>query len=156
MKKYILLFVSIFTLIIPIFIVAFNYSKELPVNYIDNDNMIYTIYLKGEVKREGELQLQSSMVFEDFIYDYLTDNSDLDSFADEDVIENNKTYYIAYKEKVSINEASLEELKALDDVGTKRGNDIINSRPYNNINELVTRTIIPSSIYEKIKNDISI
>lgn len=57
---------------------------------------------------------------------------------------------------VSINTASSEELMELDGIGEKRAEDIINERPYGSIDEMVERGVITESIFEKIKEEISI
>lgn len=58
--------------------------------------------------------------------------------------------------KTNINTASLTELDRLPDVGTARGQSIINGRPYSRIEELLEREIIPSSTFGKIKDKISV
>jgi competence protein ComEA len=57
--------------------------------------------------------------------------------------------------KININQASLSQLDTLAGIGEKRGQDIINGRPYQVIEELLTRKIISESIFEKIKDEIS-
>lgn len=57
---------------------------------------------------------------------------------------------------ISINTASSEELMELDGIGEKRAEDIINERPYGSINEMVERGVITESIFEKIKDEVSI
>ena len=53
---------------------------------------------------------------------------------------------------ISINEASAKELETLPEIGEKRASDIINSRPYSSVNELLSKGIISQSIYDGIKN----
>lgn len=57
---------------------------------------------------------------------------------------------------ISINEAVAKELESLPSIGEKRASDIINNRPYNSVNELVDKDIISESIYEEIKNLVSL
>lgn len=60
------------------------------------------------------------------------------------------------KGKISINSASASELDSLWGIGEKRASAIIESRPYGSIEELRDRNIIPMSVYERIKDEISI
>ncbi len=58
--------------------------------------------------------------------------------------------------KININAASASELDTLWGIGTARAQDIIDNRPYQSIEELETKKIIPSNVYEKIKDQISV
>lgn len=57
---------------------------------------------------------------------------------------------------VSINQATLNELKALPGIGDKRAMDIIDGRPYTNLSDLIDQKIISESLYEKIIELISL
>lgn len=57
---------------------------------------------------------------------------------------------------VNINIATLSELDALPGIGQVYGQKIIEHRPYSNIEELVSKDIIPKNTFEKIKNLISV
>lgn len=57
---------------------------------------------------------------------------------------------------VSINSSSVSELTNLTGIGEKRANDIVVGRPYNSTQQLVENKIITESIFENIKNDISL
>lgn len=59
-------------------------------------------------------------------------------------------------EKISINHASFSELDSLPGIGEIRANSIIKNRPYGSIEELVMRKIIPQSVFDDIKNEISL
>lgn len=52
---------------------------------------------------------------------------------------------------IDINSASVEELQKLPGIGKAYGPKIVAGRPYRAKNELVTKKIIPSSVYEKIR-----
>jgi len=53
---------------------------------------------------------------------------------------------------VSINTATKEELTSLVGIGDKRADDIVSSRPYSSIEELVDKKVLGTSVFEKIKN----
>lgn len=58
--------------------------------------------------------------------------------------------------KININTASEAELDALVGIGAARAAAIIASRPYANTEELVSKAKIPQSVYDKIRDSISI
>jgi len=58
--------------------------------------------------------------------------------------------------KININTASASELDKLWGIGAVRAQDIIEGRPYQSVEELKTKKIIPSNVYEKIKDQISV
>lgn len=58
--------------------------------------------------------------------------------------------------KVNINTASAGELDSLVGIGAARSQAIMANRPYTNTEELVSRAKIPQSVYEKIKDSISV
>lgn len=55
-------------------------------------------------------------------------------------------------DKININTASLEELDSLPAVGKVTAQKIIDNRPYNSVDELLTKKIVKKSVYEKIKD----
>jgi len=57
---------------------------------------------------------------------------------------------------ISINLASLSELDTLSGVGPVTGQKIIDNRPYSALQELVTKKIVSQSVFEKIKENISL
>jgi competence protein ComEA len=58
--------------------------------------------------------------------------------------------------KININTASASELDTLWGIGTARAQAIIDNRPYQSIEELENKKIIPSNVYEEIKDQISV
>lgn len=57
---------------------------------------------------------------------------------------------------ININSASLKELDSLPGIGPVYGQNIIDHRPYSAVEELVSKGAIKQSVYEKIKDKISV
>ena len=57
---------------------------------------------------------------------------------------------------VNINTASLQELDNLPGIGPTYGQKIIDHRPYSKIEDLVTSGAITQTLYEKIKNSVTV
>lgn len=57
---------------------------------------------------------------------------------------------------ININTALLSELDKLVGIGSARAQAIIDARPFTSIEELHTKKVIPKSVFEKIKDQISI
>lgn len=57
---------------------------------------------------------------------------------------------------VSVNFATEAELDVLPGVGPATAQKIIDNRPYQTLDELVTKKAIGASLYEKLKNDLSL
>ena len=58
--------------------------------------------------------------------------------------------------KININNASLLELDQLPGIGKVQSEAIFNNRPYTNTQDLVKNTVIKQSVYDKIKDLISV
>jgi len=57
---------------------------------------------------------------------------------------------------ININSASLSELDSLPGIGAVTAQKIIDGRPYQAVDELLSKKIVKSSVFEKIKDKISI
>lgn len=57
--------------------------------------------------------------------------------------------------QININTATAAELDRLWGIGPARASAIIDGRPYSSVEELLTKKIIPSNVYERIKDEIT-
>lgn len=62
----------------------------------------------------------------------------------------------AVDSKINVNTASASELDGLWGVGPVTAEKIINGRPYASVEELKTRKILKSNVYERIKDEVSV
>jgi DNA uptake protein ComE-like DNA-binding protein len=56
--------------------------------------------------------------------------------------------------KLDINTATVDQLKAFPGIGDAYSKRIIDGRPYTAKNQLVTRGVLPENVYNKIKDSI--
>ncbi len=63
---------------------------------------------------------------------------------------------VSTSNKININTASVGELDKLAGIGEARAEAIINNRPYGSTEELVSKAKIPQSVYDKIKDLITV
>lgn len=59
-------------------------------------------------------------------------------------------------ERVNINSASSGELETLPGIGVARAQAIVTNRPYGKTEELISKAKIPESVYEKIRDRLSV
>lgn len=57
---------------------------------------------------------------------------------------------------ININTATLSQLDSLPEIAQKRGQSIIEHRPYSNIEELLSKGVLKTGVYEKIKDKITV
>lgn len=67
-----------------------------------------------------------------------------------------QSYNIPDSNLLNINTASLVELDTLSGIGPVYAQKIIDNRPYSNIEELISRKVLPQSTFDKIKSSINI
>ena len=60
----------------------------------------------------------------------------------------------ATSDKVDINTATADQLKAVPGIGDAYSKRIIDGRPYTAKNQLVSRGILPQGVYDKVKDQI--
>ena len=58
--------------------------------------------------------------------------------------------------KISINSASQAELEALAGIGEKRAEDIISNRPYQNLEELLSKAVLSETLFSDLKNQLQL
>lgn len=58
--------------------------------------------------------------------------------------------------KININTAGQSELETLNGIGVARAQSIITNRPYGDIDELMGKAKIPQSVYDKIKDQVTV
>lgn len=56
--------------------------------------------------------------------------------------------------KININTASLSELDTLVGIGEKRAGDIVNGRPFQKVDDLVSKGILTKTVLDKIKDNL--
>jgi competence protein ComEA len=57
-------------------------------------------------------------------------------------------------DKLNVNSASLKDLDSLTGIGATRAQAIIDHRPYSTIDDLVSKKVLPKSVFDKIKDQI--
>lgn len=57
---------------------------------------------------------------------------------------------------LDLNSASLDQLKALPGVGEQYAKKIVDGRPFKKVDELMSKNIVPQSVYDQIKSLVAI
>jgi competence protein ComEA len=60
----------------------------------------------------------------------------------------------AATDKIDINTATADQLKAIPGIGDAYSKRIVDGRPYTAKNQLVSRGILPQGVYDKVKDQI--
>jgi competence protein ComEA len=164
---------------------AENTSSDLTVNAaVDNDLPTLTVvYVAGGVVNPGVYRLTDGSLVADAIAAAGGYSQECDLLLVEqslnlaDALQNGQKVYIPRQGdslttqltdegsgssvsvddgKININHATQSALMDLGGIGEVYSQKIIDNRPYQSIGELVTKKVIPSSTFEKIKDEICI
>lgn len=135
------------------------------------------VEIKGEIKNPDVYWVKEESIIEDLILiaGGLTDEADIESINRAEMLKNHQSIVIPNKNEqktvgkistsgknnlVNINTASVNELDSLPGIGASRAEDIVKYREDNNgfksIEEIKNITGIGESIYEKLKDKITI
>jgi len=122
---------------------------EMPTNSRLNDLLILAGGLSSGADREWiETNLNLAQKLVDGAKIYIPERSEtlrsLDEGGQAKIVSN----------KINLNKASTSELDSLWGIGEKRAADIIKNRPYQTVEDLIKRKIIPQNVYEKIKDEV--
>lgn len=170
--------IGLILLVLSIFSLVLNQEKELPIEIISSEESEETslifIHLEGAVEKPGVYEIPQGSRLNDLLIlagglsaqadrewiaqnlnlaQKLTDGAKIIIPAQGEVESSSSSNNLL--EKININQASLSELDSLWGIGEKRGQDIISGRPYQTVEELLTRKIITESIFQKIQNEIT-
>ncbi len=162
---------KIYVLFLFIFILAFFFiNRKQEKNYQDlSEPKAVKVTVLGAVLNPGTKTLKENMTFEElfFYFKVIPNLGDISNFDLNDLIENNKTYYVPYLKiekqenvKININTASKEELMTLPGIGEAKAIEIINYRTkhgyFNTTLEIMNVLGIKEATYEKIKDYITV
>jgi competence protein ComEA len=78
------------------------------------------------------------------------DNASQENKATSQILSGEEEVVKDQTQKVSLNQATQEDLESLPDIGEKRAQEIIQNRPYLSIDELSTEEIVGEALFEKI------
>ena len=132
---------------------------ELPDSSRLNDLLIKAGGLSAEADREWvakNLNLADKLADGEKIY--LPTNSEISHFGGLGLTTSGQVAGTSAKVagSININTASMAQLDSLYGIGAARAQDIISGRPYQKIEDLVSRKIISQSIYDRIKDRITV
>ncbi len=152
------------------------FSPEEPeieiISAEQNEEKIF-VYLEGAVEKPGVYELP----LETRLNDLLIRAGGLSASADREWISQNLNLaqkltdgvkiYLPFEgevseekeeenQKININKASLSQLDTLWGIGQKRAGDIIENRPYQSVEELLAKKVVPQNVFEEIKDEITV
>ena len=133
------------------------------ISSFEYNNIEIEVEVKGEITNEGIYKLNKDSTFNDLLpLIKLKENADISNISLQEPLYNKQIIVIGTKEvkKVSINQASIEELCSLKGIGEKTAQLIIEYREEHNgfkyLEELMNIKGIGEKKYEKIKDYISL
>ncbi|MBI2597082.1 helix-hairpin-helix domain-containing protein [Candidatus Daviesbacteria bacterium] len=150
--------------------------KEYPKDSLVTADKIISVDVSGAVKKAGVYKLKDGARIEEaiemaggfteeanqeFISKYLnlaqklSDGSKVYVPAEGEQVNGVQTAQTGgpgQQGKVNINTASQPELEALPQIATDRASKIISNRPYQSVDELVSKKVITKGIFDKIKD----
>lgn len=150
-------------------------KKEFPKESLIQSTRMIKIDLSGQVKNPGVYELEEGKRIQDVLdlaggftneanQEYiskrlnlaqkLTDGSKLYIPKIDEKGEDLSISSTASSKQVNINSSSQEALEALPGIGVVTASKIIEGRPYQKIEDLVSKKILSKSTFEKIKNNL--
>ena len=124
-----------------------NLAKQL------TNEMVIIIYTKEEVEKAKQEEPIIKIIEKECVCPEIKNDSCLENSKNDSKVETNS-------KKVNINTATLEELQTLDGIGESKAKSIITYREekgkFNNIEELLEVSGIGESLYESIKENITV
>ncbi|HHU55827.1 MAG TPA: hypothetical protein GXZ48_03970 [Acholeplasmataceae bacterium] len=170
MKKNIVIGIAIFVLIICGIIINMINQKEPVIIDAGNDDIsdspgVIYVHISGEVVRPGVYEMDIDDRVNDLIIlaGGFTSHADTDSINLVQKLVDGMKIIVRPKEtkitnKISINKATIDDLKKLDGIGDAKARAIIEHRNnyglFSSIEDLVIYKIISEKDFEKIKDDI--
>lgn len=124
------------------------------------DEMVVIIYTKKQIEEAKKKETVSTSINNSCICPKITNDACLNNSKEKTKDTSNSTNTNNQTEKININTANLEQLQTLTGIGESKAKAIISYREENGkfekIEDLKEVTGIGESIYEKIKNDITV
>lgn len=148
-------------------------SKPLPSESIVQVANNLKVDISGAVKNPGVYELSSEQRIEDLILksggfletanqEYISKHLNMA----QKVVDGSKIYIpfknesatsgIKTASQININLASEEELEKLPGIGAVTASKVVAARPFTKIEDLLTKKVISKSVFEKIKQQISV
>ena len=122
-----------------------------------NDLLILAGGLSAQADREwAEKNLNLAQKLADGAKIYIPKVGEMADYSLRPLGEKGKVAGVNVGGKINLNTASVSQLDSLWGIGEKRAADIVNNRPYQTTEELITKAKIPKNVYEKIKDEISV
>lgn len=123
---------------------------ELPANSRINDLLIRAGGLSAEADREWlDKNINLAQKLTDGVKIYLPPRSLGEAGGASQSV-------AGITDRININSASVAQLDSLWGIGEARAKAIVAGRPYQTIEELITKAKIPKNVFEKIKNEITV